>query len=253
MSSAIAFVVLVLTAAASKILYGAYAQTLQVASLDYAQQYSPEWSREQYDMNLTELYRKRQGVVTISRIVEIPLPIDEVFDAVTTLQMWRICYPNTLAVGGITHRPFARGDLLLERFLFSGLIFNQFRYEVDELDKPTRALFHGKIIMANEAMQVSIGEGIEGIGGSFEYDLVATNDTSTKWRRNVHLYRHRDNPATHVAFSAYLVMVRDSQERGASLFVQCVRDFLQSKDYKRELYGSAAGPGVPPSRSWFGA
>lgn len=45
---------------------------------------------------------------TVSETVEIKRPIKEVFNAVTTANIWTLCYPETVATGGITRRPFKK-------------------------------------------------------------------------------------------------------------------------------------------------
>jgi len=206
-----------------------------------AQTYTNAWASKQYHQDLSSRYANRMDQFTISREIVINRSIAEVFSAVTTSQLWRICYPETVAVGGITHRPFKKGDLLLEKFLFAGMLYTQFRYEVDEYKPPTRATFHGDVIIMNSAMEKLFGSELGNVAGTFEYDLTEISPNVTHWKRQVHFYHFVDSWGTKMAFKAFMNTIQLSQERGATLFVECVKEFMHLPDYRLELYGVFKG------------
>lgn len=186
-------------------------------------------------MTLEELKRrfdKRKKTYTLTNTVEINLPIKDVFNAITTSHIWVSCYPETLSVGGITKRPFKANDLIIERFMFAGGLFSCFQYEVDEYVSPNRITFHGEQLMTNDILERLLGPWLRNIGGTFEYQL--EGDNITKWTRKLHLY-YNGGFFTHLIYRIYLMRILRSQKKGAALFVNNVKRFLESPDYKKEL------------------
>jgi len=81
------------------------------------------------------------GEYTLVREVEIKAPIEKVFDVVTTARLWTNFYPETVAVGGVTDRPFVRGDVIIEKFMMMGYLYIVFNYTVEQYNKPWGVVF----------------------------------------------------------------------------------------------------------------
>ncbi len=160
--------------------------------------------------------------------VEINKPIQEVFDAVTTSSIWVHLYPETVAVGGVTDRPFKKGDLILEKFLYGGWLYSMFQYEVDEYAPPKRITFHGKLIMGNDLLDRVIGKLAPNAGGTFEYELEEKGKDVTLWTRNLYFY-HTGGLISKICFKILLATVLRSQKKGAALFVNYVKQALESE------------------------
>ena len=75
----------------------------------------------------------------IVNIITITGPAEAVFDLVTTARYWPRWHPATLAVGGVTQRPFGLGDRIHERVRF-GDVVTQGTWEVVEHDRPRRSV-----------------------------------------------------------------------------------------------------------------
>jgi hypothetical protein len=172
----------------------------------------------------------KEDKYTLENKVEVNKPIQEVFDTITSSKIWVSCYPETLAVGGVTNRPFKKGDLILEKFLIGGWFYCMFHYEVDEYNPPERVTFHGKLIIINDFFDRVLGPIFNNARGTFEYDIEAKSENVTLWTRKLHLH-HTGGVVTKFFYNiALLVMVR-SQKKGADLFVNFVKRFIKS-DYE---------------------
>lgn len=186
-------------------------------------------------LDLPKRFYERRETYTLENTIEINRPIQEVFDAVTTTKLWELCYPETLSVGGVTKRPFKKGDLILERFMFAGEIFSVFQYEVDEYDPPYHITFHGIQLMTQSLLEVALGGLLDHICGTFDYDLESLGENKTRWVRKLHLY-HTGGLAAKAAYKMYMARVLRSQKKGAQIFVENTKHFLEQDDYKVELY-----------------
>jgi uncharacterized protein YndB with AHSA1/START domain len=71
--------------------------------------------------------------------VTINGPVAAVFDLVTSARFWTRWHPATVAVGGVTERPFGLGDRIHERVRF-GDIEAEGTWTVVEYDRPRRAV-----------------------------------------------------------------------------------------------------------------
>ena len=189
------------------------------------------------EIDLPARWNKRKDTYTLENTIEINRPIQEVFDAVTTTRLWELCYPETLSVGGTTKRPFKKGDLVLERFMFAGSLFSVFQYHIDEYDPPNHVTFHGIQLMTDSMAERIMGSVIDHICGTFDYDLTAIDENTTRWVRKLHLYR-TGGLAAKIAYKMYLGHILRSQKKGAQIFVENVKQFMEKDDYKSELYGA---------------
>src|SRR5262249_55217918 len=72
---------------------------------------------------------KGDAMALIVNIITITGPAEAVFDLVTTARYWPRWHPATLAVGGVTQRPFGLGDRIHERVRF-GEVVTQGTWEV---------------------------------------------------------------------------------------------------------------------------
>jgi uncharacterized protein YndB with AHSA1/START domain len=87
---------------------------------------------------------------------------EAVFDLVTTARFWPRWHPATLAVAGVTQRPFGPGDRIHERVRF-GDIVAQGTWEVVEYDRPWRA------VLRTEMPSVRITYSFAADGGGTEF------------------------------------------------------------------------------------
>lgn len=77
--------------------------------------------------------KKESSLWTLQTTISIKQPAQKVFDAIMTSNMWPVCYPNTLSVGGFSHTPFTPETpkgMILEKFLWAGAMYSLFRYQV---------------------------------------------------------------------------------------------------------------------------
>jgi len=189
-----------------------------------------------------EMEAYREGVVLQSDIL-INLPIKEVFDAVTTTRLWQLCYPDTASVGGATCRPFEPGDLILEKFLLGGFLWNEFDYQVDVHRPPTKenptamVRFTGTIVHSFTCGDLCLGECLDDMGGTFEYLLREVGESQTLWHRNLYLY-HKGQTCTcsWCFFQAYTCCFYPSLLKGGELYLQTVKRFLDGRNWHRDLY-----------------
>src|ERR1043166_411253 len=77
---------------------------------------------------------------TIANSIMITGPVAAVFDLVTTARFWPQWHPATLAVGGVTERPYQLGDAIHERGQVGAAQF-QVVWTVTEHDRPRRVAF----------------------------------------------------------------------------------------------------------------
>jgi hypothetical protein len=176
----------------------------------------------------TTRFDERYSTVLISREVIINKGIDQVFDAVTTPGMWLSCYPETIAVtGNGPNRPMKLNDLILEKFLFSGLIYTQFRYDVEALQRPHHVRFHGIMTMTNAIVDSIIDKSL---GGTFNYTFESITPHQTRWQRDLYLYTTSSTWLSQLQYRLMIGLIRPSQERGASLFVECAKILLEKGD-----------------------
>jgi hypothetical protein len=188
-----------------------------------------------YD-KLHDRFNGRQSQRLISRKMIIHRPIQEVFDAVSTPQLWRVCYPETVAVGGVTKRPIKKGDMVLEKFLFGGIYYTMFRYEVEIVESPVALRFHGIQAMSNMLAESVLGNVLRKVGGTFDYKFTKIDEHTTEWQRDLYLYTTADDWFGTLMFKMFYTFIIGSQEKGATLFVNCAKTILESEDYQRELF-----------------
>ena len=198
----------------------------------------PFGKHESLYASLHERFENRKESFLLSRKVIINRPINEVYDAIMTPQMWTTCYPETLAVGSTTRRPIKKGDLVLEKFLFNGLYYSMFRYEVEQANRPHAGRFHGIQIHSNILVETFLGSTLRNLGGTFEYTFHSINATSTEWTRDLHLYTIDSSWSGKVMFKLFVGWILPQQRKGATLFVDCAKILLEKPrdDYERELF-----------------
>lgn len=184
-------------------------------------------------------WQKKKGTYILQDVIEIDAPPEDVYEAVMTSRLWTSVYPNTLSTGGVTWRPFARGDLVYERFLFAGCIYSIFQYEVAE-DRGDYALFHGRQAFTNPLIQGCVGPCLGNVHGSFEYWLDDLGSNRTRWTRNVYYY-YTGGPWNGCVLYPYLCTVLRSQSFGADVYVQGVKRFVESPEWRHELFGPGEG------------
>lgn len=111
-----------------------------------------------------------------------------------------------------------------------------FQYEVDVYEAPNRIVFHQKQVMMNDKLDKYFRPLIDKTGVTFEYAISEIDKKTTKWERNVHFY-HFGGFFTKMFFFIFMKKILRSQKKGAALYVQYVKQFLECDDYKIELYG----------------
>ena len=206
----------------------------------YAENLRPFSLKESLFAPLSDRYlHKRTASYLLSRNVTIKRSIDDVFNAIMSPQLWVTCYPETVAVGSITSRPMRKGDLVLEKFLFNGMFYSTFRYEVELLDRPTAGRFHGILMHSNAVAEWLFGRLLKDLGGTFDYKFHAIDSNTTMWTRDLHLYTTSQSFAGMVFYRLVLAVLRGSQEKGATLFVECTKHLLELpfEEHQRELFG----------------
>ena len=200
---------------------------------------TPTRQTRNLDSTITEqkstLSNSKKGNVTLENSIVINKNIQEVFDSVTTSRLWPLCYPETVAVGGVTSRPFIKGDLIIEKFLYASSIYSVIQYNVDEYDPPNKVTFHGKIVMTSQWLNFFFGSQMKNIGGTFEYNLKSLSDDVTHWDRKIHFY-YTGGFLNKLFFNAYLAFVWPNQKIGAQSFVENVKWLLENNQHYRELW-----------------
>jgi uncharacterized protein YndB with AHSA1/START domain len=86
-------------------------------------------------------HNKMTSVITTVKIAGAPEPV---FDLVTTARFWPQWHPATMAVGGVTERPYRFGDRIYER----GRIGNQdfeTSWKVVEYIRPSRVVLQSQM------------------------------------------------------------------------------------------------------------
>ncbi|CAE7426103.1 unnamed protein product [Symbiodinium natans] len=191
----------------------------------------PKWENR----NLESTW-KLQTTITIKQ------PAQTVFDAIMTSNMWPVCYPNTLSVGGFSHQPFTPetpAGMILEKFLWAGAFYSLFRYQVEDYQPPSFATFDGAIIFS--VGDVIAQDAVDTIGGRFQYNLTSTGPNETSWTRTVYFYQ--DKSATLLQQTAFATMMNTvifpAQKKGAPQYVNCAKIFLETPGWERELWGSS--------------
>merc|ERR1711862_323660 len=128
--------------------------------------------------------------------IEIDMPIQELWNMVTTPRLWELIYPNTVAVGGQTARPMSPGDLILEKFLFGGFLFGAFNFVLHEdlyrppsMKSPGSAdvVFSMELVQTLTCLDQCCCLLSNNMGGTFEYNLEQKGG-STQWTRRLYLY-----------------------------------------------------------------
>jgi uncharacterized protein YndB with AHSA1/START domain len=79
-------------------------------------------------------------MASVANTITIHGPIAPVFDLVTTARFWPKWHPATLAVGGVTERPYQLGDAIHERGKVGNVGF-QVVWTVTEHQRPSRVVF----------------------------------------------------------------------------------------------------------------
>jgi hypothetical protein len=171
---------------------------------------------------------ERKEEFLLSRAVNISRPFKEVTKAVLTPDLWRLCYPETIALGGVSRRPMKPGDIILEKFVFNGMWYVVFRYTVETDDISGVVRFHGIPAFTNALLQNNFQFVLDAIGGTFEYRFKDLNGRTTEWTRDLYLYTTSSNPIIRLLFWFAVSQVQESQERGASLFLECSKMMLEN-------------------------
>lgn len=187
----------------------------------------------------TAFYNRTSSTV-LESVIEIERPVQEVWDAINTSRLWQLVYPETISVGGQTVRPFEKGDIIFEKFLYGGLIYAMFDYTVNEQTPPddaghAHAVFTGRMAIENTLLAQCCGVALSQSNGTFEYFLESQGSNVTKWTRRVYFY-HSGGCMASMVFKSFLAFVWPSQKRGAQIFVEATKRFLESDYYKENLY-----------------
>src|SRR5215510_8472373 len=98
--------------------------------------------------------------------VRIDGPIEQVFDLVTTTKYWPEWHPATVGVGGVTERPVALGDVVRERALIGGRMYEG-DWTVAEHVRPARVVLQA----GSGRIQISYAFRADGAGTEFERTL----------------------------------------------------------------------------------
>ncbi len=93
-------------------------------------------------------------------------PIDRVFNIVTTTRYWPQWHPATLAVGGVTDRPIALGDVIHERAQIGGREYEG-DWTVDEHVRPSRVVLQ----VEGGRIQITYAFAAEGETTNFRREL----------------------------------------------------------------------------------
>jgi uncharacterized protein YndB with AHSA1/START domain len=91
---------------------------------------------------------------------------EAIFDLVTTARFWPQWHPATLAVAGVTQRPFGLGDRIHERVRFGDLVM-QGTWEVVEYARPWRAVLRTEMPF----VQITYSFAADGGGTDFRREL----------------------------------------------------------------------------------
>lgn len=105
----------------------------------------------------------------VQNTVTIVGPAVAVFDLVTSARFWPRWHPATRAVGGVTERPYQRGDVVRERAQFGDLVI-PVTWRVAEHARPSRVLLQAE----GSSARIAYGFQSDGAGVVFtrtlEYD-----------------------------------------------------------------------------------
>ncbi|CAE7519443.1 unnamed protein product [Symbiodinium pilosum] len=175
--------------------------------------------------------------------VTIKQPAQAIFNAIMTSNMWPVCYPNTLSVGGFSHKPFTPETppgMILEKFLWAGAFYSLFRYQVEDYQPPTFATFDGAIIFS--VGDLIAQDAIDTIGGRFQYNLTEVGPNETNWTRTVYFYQDKSASLfQRTQFGTMMgTVIFPAQEKGAPQYVNCVKIFLETPGWEQELWGSSS-------------
>jgi hypothetical protein len=176
----------------------------------------------------TPRFYDRQETFLLSRRISINRPAEQVYQAVLSPQLWTLCYPETLAVAGVSKRRVRPGDVIIEKFLFNGMFYVMFRYDVESADPDSLVLFHGIIVFANSILQRLFPTMLQEIGGSFDYKFEVISPGVTEWQRDLYLYTTSKSLIGKALFWLVVTWIRETQERGATQFVECTKLMLES-------------------------
>lgn len=184
--------------------------------------------------------KKESSLWTLQTTISIKQPAQKVFDAIMTSNMWPVCYPNTLSVGGFSHTPFTPETpkgMILEKFLWAGAMYSLFRYQVEDYEPPTFATFDGAMIFT--VGDLIAQNSINTIGGRFQYNLTSLGPNETNWTRTVYFYQ--DKSASMIQQMEFATMMNTvifpAQKKGAPQYVNCVKIFLETPGWEKELWG----------------
>jgi len=185
--------------------------------------------------------RKRSDV--LKEEIVIDMPIQETWNLLLTPRMWQLTYPETISVGGITSRPMVPGDLTIERFLFGGILYGVINYTVHpDLYKPPspQSPHSASVVFSGEWLQKTTCADqcccclSSNLGGTFEY-ILEERDGRTHWERSIYFY-NVGGCLSEMYLRALLCIVWPSQVKGAEIFVNLVKQFVESGEYARDLY-----------------
>lgn len=177
-------------------------------------------------------FYERTDQFLLSRSIVINRNLSVVADAVLAPQLWTLCYPETLGVGGVSRRRVRPGDVIFEKFLFAGIFYVVFRYDVEtvELKHPGIVRFHGIVVFSNDIIQRYFQWVVDQIGGTFEYKFNLVNSTSTEWQRDLYIYTTSHSWTVRSMFWLAIATIRSTQQKGATQFLACTKLLLESMD-----------------------
>ena len=186
---------------------------------------------------------KEHDVPVPEMSVDIDIGRRELFHALATPNLWAVCAPATVGVGGITKRPFKAGDLVLDKELGAGSAYNIVQYQIDDTHAPRNLTYTGKYIsVADTAFNKQLPDHVHpGFGARYEYVLEKLSKHSTRWTRKLTFYFDEGVTLEERNAWGYNGMsVSHAPYDHTTLYFQCVKQFLETKDYGYELYGSFA-------------
>ena len=153
-------------------------------------------------------------------------PQEVVFDTITTLRTWEMCYPATIDVGGVTERPLRKGDLMLEKFMWGGFLYAVFEYEIVEYDPPRRFAFWGTQPFTSTFVDFFFGSFIDKISAGIEYDVSPAEGGGALWKRTS-FYYHRGGLLTKLFFKTFMFIVSRSLRQSAHLYMKWAKRLME--------------------------
>jgi uncharacterized protein YndB with AHSA1/START domain len=121
----------------------------------------------------------QQGeMMSVVNTVTISGAPEAVYDLVTTARFWPQWHPATMAVGGVTKRPYALGDRIFERGRIGNLNF-QVVWKVAEHTRPWRVVLQAETSLARITYTLQAQDGATAFSRTLEYRLERSSLTAS--------------------------------------------------------------------------